>query len=166
MIEIHLQLRFTIQLQRQISFLASPDLAPPHSWLILSCLTNTAALSQAYEELEKLLRERGICLATVEKLPKDSGVAGVAVYSHIVRKLLDKREARGKCVCVCVCVCVSVSVCVCACACVCVCASKEPQYFAVSAAVDDCFPMDWNNTTINIMTAFNISQQLKTQMQF
>ena len=29
MIEIHLQLRFTIQLQRQISLLASPELAPP-----------------------------------------------------------------------------------------------------------------------------------------
>ena len=121
MIEIHLQLRFTIQLQRQISFLASPDLAPPHSWLILSCLTNTAALSQAYEELEKLLRERGICLATVEKLPKDSGVAGVAVYSHIVRKLLDKREARGKCVCVSARACVCVCLCVCVCVCVCVC---------------------------------------------
>ena len=30
-----------------------------------------------------------------EKLPKDSGVAGVAVYDTIVAKLLEKRQARG-----------------------------------------------------------------------
>ena len=30
-----------------------------------------------------------------EKLPKDSGVAGVAVYDTIVAKLLERRQARG-----------------------------------------------------------------------
>ena len=53
-------------------------------------------VTQAYEELEKLLRERGICLAVTEKLPKDSGVAGVKVYDEIVKKLLNKKEAKGK----------------------------------------------------------------------
>ena len=30
-----------------------------------------------------------------EKLPKDSGVAGVKVYDDIVEKLLQKRRAKG-----------------------------------------------------------------------
>jgi hypothetical protein len=41
------------------------------------------------------LQERGICLAVTEKLPKDSGVAGVKVYDDIVKKLLNKKEAKG-----------------------------------------------------------------------
>ena len=41
------------------------------------------------------MQERGICLAVTEKLPKDSGVAGVKVYDDIVKKLLNKKEAKG-----------------------------------------------------------------------
>lgn len=51
---------------------------------------------QAFEELERLLSARGICVAVKEKLTKDSGVAGSFDFNHIVKKLLAKPKARGK----------------------------------------------------------------------
>ena len=51
---------------------------------------------QAFEELERRLSEKGICVAVKEKLTKDSGVAGAGHYDHIVEKLLAKPKARGK----------------------------------------------------------------------
>ena len=50
---------------------------------------------QAFEELERRLSEKGICVAVKEKLTKDSGVAGAGHYDHIVEKLLEKPKARG-----------------------------------------------------------------------
>merc|ERR1719510_2433119 len=44
---------------------------------------------KAFEELERLLSNRGICVAVKEKLTKDSGVAGGEEYNHIVEKLLE-----------------------------------------------------------------------------
>ena len=52
-------------------------------------------LLQAFEELERLFTNRGICVAVKEKLTKDSGVAGAGDYDHIVEKLLAKPKARG-----------------------------------------------------------------------
>ena len=51
---------------------------------------------QAFEELERLLGEEGICLAVKAKLTKDSGVAGASAYEHIVDKLQAKPNATGK----------------------------------------------------------------------
>lgn len=51
---------------------------------------------QAFEELERLLRERNICVAVKAKLTKDSGVAGAGAYDHIVDKLRAKPKARGE----------------------------------------------------------------------
>ena len=51
---------------------------------------------QAFEELERLLSNRSICVAVKEKLTKDSGVAGAGDYDHIVEKLLAKPKAKGK----------------------------------------------------------------------
>ena len=51
--------------------------------------------AQAFEELERLLSNRSICVAVKEKLTKDSGVAGAGDYDHIVEKLLAKPKARG-----------------------------------------------------------------------
>ena len=62
---------------------------------ILTWESSIIYTSQAYEELDRLLGERGICQAVSEKLPKDSGVAGVKVYDDIVEKLLQKRRAKG-----------------------------------------------------------------------
>lgn len=50
---------------------------------------------KAFEELERLLRERNICVAVKAKLTKDSGVAGAGAYDHIVDKLRAKPKARG-----------------------------------------------------------------------
>jgi hypothetical protein len=50
---------------------------------------------QAFEELERLLANRSICVAVKEKLTKDSGVAGAGDYNHIVQKILDKPKAKG-----------------------------------------------------------------------
>ena len=50
---------------------------------------------QAFEELERLLSNRSICVAVKEKLTKDSGVAGAGDYDHIVEKLMAKPKARG-----------------------------------------------------------------------
>ena len=50
---------------------------------------------QAFEELEKLLSKRNICVAVREKLTKDSGVAGSDNFNHIVEKLLAKPKAKG-----------------------------------------------------------------------
>eukprot|EP00094_Tigriopus_californicus_P006471 TCALIF_06232-PA protein Name:"Similar to Grm4 Metabotropic glutamate receptor 4 (Mus musculus)" AED:0.16 eAED:0.17 QI:0/0.53/0.42/0.92/0.61/0.71/14/130/758 len=52
-------------------------------------------IPQAFEELERLLRERNICVAVKAKLTKDSGVAGAGAYDHIVDKLRAKPKARG-----------------------------------------------------------------------
>ena len=51
---------------------------------------------QAFEELERLLSNRSICVAVKEKLTKDSGVAGASAYDHIVEKLLAKPKAKGE----------------------------------------------------------------------
>lgn len=51
---------------------------------------------KAFEELEELLGEKGICIAIKEKLVKDSGVAVEKQYDSIVQKLLTKSRARGK----------------------------------------------------------------------
>lgn len=51
---------------------------------------------KAFEELEELLAEKGICIAIKEKLVKDSGVAPEKQYDNIVIKLLTKSRARGK----------------------------------------------------------------------
>ena len=65
------------------------------------CATATAKLPpicisfQAFEELERLLSNRSICVAVKEKLTKDSGVAGAGDYDHIVEKLMAKPKARG-----------------------------------------------------------------------
>ena len=56
---------------------------------------NFYLLLQAFEELERRLSEKGICVAVKEKLTKDSGVAGAGHYDHIVEKLLAKPKARG-----------------------------------------------------------------------
>ena len=53
-------------------------------------------ITQAFEELERLLLSRGVCVAVKEKLTKDSGVAGAGDYNHIVEKLQAKPKARGK----------------------------------------------------------------------
>jgi len=50
---------------------------------------------QAFEELEKLLPENDICIAVKEKLVKDSGIAGEAIYGRIVDKLLALPKAKG-----------------------------------------------------------------------
>jgi metabotropic X receptor len=50
---------------------------------------------QAFEELEKLLPENDICIAAKEKLVKDSGVAGEAIYERIVDKLYSLPRAKG-----------------------------------------------------------------------
>ncbi|XP_035825890.1 metabotropic glutamate receptor 4-like [Aplysia californica] len=51
---------------------------------------------QGFNEVDKLLRENGICLALREKLLKDSGVATDTDYDNIVRNLLEKDLARGE----------------------------------------------------------------------
>ncbi|XP_070208066.1 metabotropic glutamate receptor 3-like [Littorina saxatilis] len=48
-----------------------------------------------FNEVEKLLKENDICLATTEKLLKDSGQATDADYDVIVARLLKKGHARG-----------------------------------------------------------------------
>ena len=63
---------------------------------MIKLFSNNPDLMQAYEEFARLLAERGICQAVTEKLPKDSGVAGVKVYDDIVKKLLRKRKANGR----------------------------------------------------------------------
>jgi len=50
---------------------------------------------QGFNELEKLLKEASICVATTEKLLKDSGVAKQASYDTIVDRLKLKSNARG-----------------------------------------------------------------------
>ena len=51
---------------------------------------------KAFEKLEELLKERGICLAVTAKLPKDSEVAKHDVYDKIVAKLIEKKKAKGE----------------------------------------------------------------------
>ena len=53
-------------------------------------------IHKAYEELEKLLGERGFCVAVKQKLTKDSGVAEARAYEHIVEKLREKPKAKGE----------------------------------------------------------------------
>ena len=70
-------------------------------WLSIKYTCNiyvkiTILLSQAFEELEKLLGDRGFCVAVKQKLTKDSGVAGARAYEHIVEKLREKPKAKGK----------------------------------------------------------------------
>lgn len=45
--------------------------------------------------MEKLLKEKDICLATTEKLLKDSGQATDHGYDVIVDRLVKKTHARG-----------------------------------------------------------------------
>ena len=52
-------------------------------------------LLQAFEELERLLSEKGVCVAVKEKLKKDSGVGGGKDFDHIVAKLQAKPKAKG-----------------------------------------------------------------------
>ena len=49
---------------------------------------------QGFAEVEELLKKEGICLATTDKLIKDSGVAAASVYDKIVYNL-RKTNARG-----------------------------------------------------------------------
>ena len=51
---------------------------------------------QAFEELEKLLKDRNICVAVKRKLTKVSGVAGTSDFDHIVEKLMEKPKAKGR----------------------------------------------------------------------
>ena len=51
---------------------------------------------KAFEELERLLTEKNICVAVKEKLTKDSGVAGEGSFDHIVDKIQAKPKARGE----------------------------------------------------------------------
>ncbi|KAK7490923.1 hypothetical protein BaRGS_00017795, partial [Batillaria attramentaria] len=48
-----------------------------------------------FNEVEKKLKQNGICLATTEKLLKDSGQSTEADYDLIVERLLKKVHARG-----------------------------------------------------------------------
>ena len=52
-------------------------------------------LFQGFNEVDKLLKANDICLATTEKLLKDSGQATKADYDVIVDRLLKKVHARG-----------------------------------------------------------------------
>jgi hypothetical protein len=45
--------------------------------------------------LERLLPLHKICIATKEKLVKDSGVAEEIIYERIVDKLISTQKARG-----------------------------------------------------------------------
>ena len=55
-----------------------------------------SCLFQAYEELERVLALRNVCIAVKEKLEKDSGVADEESYDKIVDNLLSKPRARGQ----------------------------------------------------------------------
>ena len=52
---------------------------------------------QAFQALEGLLTKNNICIAVKEKLKKDSGVAKEAAYDSIVKRLLSKERAKGRC---------------------------------------------------------------------
>ena len=67
---------------------ASKNYAVMHNFHLCKCL-------QAFEELEKLLKKRNICVAVKEKLTKDSGVDGSDKFNHIVENLLAKPKAKG-----------------------------------------------------------------------
>jgi len=87
--------RWFVWMEVHISYLWRVKLWRKGKKNILTWESSIIYTSQAYEELERLLGERGICQAVSEKLPKDSGVAGVKVYDDIVEKLLQKRRAKG-----------------------------------------------------------------------
>ena len=50
---------------------------------------------QGFNELEKLLKQHGICIATTEKLLKDSGVPSEDFYDRIVSRLKQRSKAKG-----------------------------------------------------------------------
>ncbi|CAC5419214.1 Metabotropic glutamate receptor 2,Metabotropic glutamate receptor 3,Metabotropic glutamate receptor 8,Metabotropic glutamate receptor 4,Metabotropic glutamate receptor 5,Metabotropic glutamate receptor 6 [Mytilus coruscus] len=66
------------------------------NWTYVSVVYEESSYGiQGFNELEKLLKEANICIATTEKLTKDSGVAGQDTYDDIVDKLKLKPNARG-----------------------------------------------------------------------
>ena len=58
------------------------------------CHVFTVIYCQGFAEVEELLKKEGICLATTDKLIKDSGVAAASAYDKIVYNL-RKTNARG-----------------------------------------------------------------------
>lgn len=65
-------------------------------WTYLSVVYEESSYGvKAFEELEKLLKDRNICVAVKRKLTKVSGVAGTSDFDHIVEKLMEKPKAKG-----------------------------------------------------------------------
>ncbi|XP_067659268.1 metabotropic glutamate receptor 8-like [Haliotis asinina] len=75
---------------------AMVELVKMLKWTYVSVVYEESSYGmQGFNEVEKLLKENGICLATTEKLLKDSGVASGEAYDTIVDRLLQKVNARG-----------------------------------------------------------------------
>ena len=51
---------------------------------------------QGFEEVKAKLKREGVCIASTEKLIKDSGVATAEAYDETVRVLLQTPRARGR----------------------------------------------------------------------
>ncbi|XP_060068565.1 metabotropic glutamate receptor 6-like [Ylistrum balloti] len=75
---------------------AMVELVKMFKWTYVSVVYEESSYGiQGFNELEKLLKLSAICIATTEKLLKDSGVAGQASYDTIVDRLKQKSNARG-----------------------------------------------------------------------
>lgn len=48
------------------------------------------------EEVQRLAREYGICIAATEMLPRDGGKSGEEEYDGIVERLNRRPKARGR----------------------------------------------------------------------
>ncbi|XP_075540467.1 mangetout [Dermacentor variabilis] len=65
-------------------------------WTYVSILYEESTYgNSAFDVLEKELTDHNVCIATKEKLTKDSGVASERTYDDIIGRLLSKPRARG-----------------------------------------------------------------------
>eukprot|EP00106_Octopus_bimaculoides_P023794 XP_014791236.1 PREDICTED: metabotropic glutamate receptor 4-like isoform X2 [Octopus bimaculoides] len=72
------------------------ELVKMFNWTYVSVIYEESSYGiQGFNEVEKHLRDNGICIARTEKLLKDSGVAGTEAYDKIVDNLKLKSNARG-----------------------------------------------------------------------
>ncbi|XP_060584648.1 metabotropic glutamate receptor 8-like [Ruditapes philippinarum] len=75
---------------------AMVELVRMFNWTFVSVIYEESSYGiQGFNELEKLLKQHGICLATTEKLLKDSGVPSEEFYDHIVTRLKQTSKAKG-----------------------------------------------------------------------
>ncbi|KAK3599613.1 hypothetical protein CHS0354_035854 [Potamilus streckersoni] len=75
---------------------AMVELVRLFNWTYVSVIYEESSYGmQGFNELEKLLKHFGICIAATEKLLKDSGVPSEEFYDRIVLSLKSKYHARG-----------------------------------------------------------------------